>query len=93
MSRGTILDLTIATLDLADKITVWQTTTETGSDHYGIIFSVQRTKDLVDNPIIQSKYNTKRANWELCREELARGLQNNQTFQDVNKINNQRKVD
>ena len=80
MSRGTILDLTIATPDLADKITDWQTTTETGSDYYGIIFSVQRTKDLVDNPISQSKYNTKRANWDLFREELARGIQNNQTF-------------
>ena len=62
MSRGTILDLTITTPDLANKITDWQTTTETRSNHYGIIFSVQRTKDLVDNPISQSKYNTKRAN-------------------------------
>ena len=40
MSRGTILDLTIATPDLADKIIDWQTTTETGSDYYGIIFLV-----------------------------------------------------
>ena len=74
MSRGTILDLTIATPDLADKIIDWQNITETGSNYYGIIFLVQRIKDLVDNPISQLKYNTKRANWDLFREELARGI-------------------
>ncbi|EMD58108.1 hypothetical protein COCSADRAFT_66603, partial [Bipolaris sorokiniana ND90Pr] len=40
MSRETTLDLTIATLDLVDKVEDWQTTTETGSDHHGILFSI-----------------------------------------------------
>ena len=93
MSRGIILDLTIATLDLAEKIIDWQTTTETGSDHYGILFSIQTTKDLVNSPTIQTKYNTKRADWELFQEELRRAIQNDVTLQALDQINQPRKVD
>ena len=65
MSRETTLDLTIATLDLADKIVDWQITTETGSDYHGILFSIQTTKDLVNSPINQPRYDTKKADWKL----------------------------
>ena len=92
LSRETTLDLTIATLDLVDKVKDWQTIIETGSDHYGILFSLQTTKDLVDSPTIQTKYNTKRANWELFQEELDRAIQKNVALQTLDQID-QRKVD
>ena len=34
---------------LSNKVKDWQVTTETGSDHYGLLFSIQTTTELVDN--------------------------------------------
>lgn len=62
LSREPVLDLSLATPDIANKVKDWQVTTETGSDHYGLLFSIQTTTELVDNPAAQQKYNTKRAN-------------------------------
>ncbi|XP_014550198.1 hypothetical protein COCVIDRAFT_63986, partial [Bipolaris victoriae FI3] len=40
LSREPTLDLSIATSDLEDKVKDWQITTETGSDHHGMLFSI-----------------------------------------------------
>ena len=93
LSRETTIDLSIATLDLADKIVDWQTTTETGSDHYGILFSIQTTKNLVNSPTKQARYNTKRANWGLFREELDRAIQSNLALQSLDQIKSPRKAE
>ena len=50
LSREPVLDLSLVTPDLATKAIDWQVTTETGSDHYGLLFSIQTNIDLVDNP-------------------------------------------
>ncbi|KAH7554709.1 hypothetical protein BM1_07370 [Bipolaris maydis] len=93
LSRETTLDLTIATPDLAAKVRDWQTTTETGSDHYGILFSIQTTKDLVNSPTNQTRYNTKRADWDLFREELGKAIQSNAALQSLDQIHQPRKAD
>ncbi|EMD85003.1 hypothetical protein COCHEDRAFT_1219695 [Bipolaris maydis C5] len=93
LSRETTLDLTIATPDLAAKVRDWQTTTETGSNHYGILFSIQTTKDLVNSPTNQTRYNTKRADWDLFREELGKAIQSNAALQSLDQIHQPRKAD
>ena len=93
MSRETTLDLSIATPDLEDKVKDWQITTEPGSDHHGILFSIQTTKDLVSNPANQTRYNTKRADWDLFREELGKAIQSNLALQSLDQINQPRKAD
>ncbi|KAH7556799.1 hypothetical protein BM1_06233 [Bipolaris maydis] len=93
MSRETTLDLSIATPDLEDKVKDWQITTEPGSDHHGILFSIQIIKDLVNNPTSQTRYNTKKADWDLFREELDRAIQNNVALQSINQIHQPRKAD
>ena len=93
MSRETTIDLSIATPDLEDKVKDWQITTEPGSDHHGILFSIQTTKDLVSNPTSQTRYNTKRADWDLFREELGKAIQSNPALQSLDQINQPRKAD
>ena len=58
-----VLDLTLATPSLASKIQDWQLVSELGSDHLGILFSIQGTSiTLVDNPIKSTeRFNTKLA--------------------------------
>ncbi|EDU41102.1 hypothetical protein PTRG_01664 [Pyrenophora tritici-repentis Pt-1C-BFP] len=58
LSRETVLDLSLVTPDLASKATDWQTIPETGSDHYGLLFSIQTNADLVENPTNQPRFNT-----------------------------------
>ncbi|KAF7573993.1 hypothetical protein PtrM4_056160 [Pyrenophora tritici-repentis] len=93
LSRETVLDLSLATPDLADKAIDWQVTTETGSDHYGLLFSVQTNNNLVDNPINQRKFNVKKADWPLFQLALSEAIQNNITLQDIGEINHPRKQD
>jgi hypothetical protein len=93
LSKEPVLDLSLATPDIANKVKDWQVTTETGSDHYGLLFSIQTTIELVDNPAAQQKYNIKRANWLLFQEELATAIQGNAVLQSLDQINSPRKAD
>jgi hypothetical protein len=63
LAREPVLDLSLVTPDLASKATDWQITTETGSDHYGILFSIQTSNNQVDNPANQPRFNTAKADW------------------------------
>ena len=93
MSRETTLDLSIATPDLEDKVKDWQITTEPGSDHHRILFSIQTTKDLVNSPTSQTRYNTKRADWDLFREELGKAIHSNPALQSLDQISQPREAD
>ena len=93
LSRESVLDLTLVTPDLANKAIDWQVTAETGSDHSGLIFSIQTNTDLVDNPINQRKYNTTKANWSLFQQALGEAIQNNITLQEISEIQDPRKQD
>lgn len=93
LSREPVLDLSLVTPDLARKAIDWQVTTGTGSDHYGLLFSIQTNTDLVDNPISQPRYDTKKANWILFGEELGKAVKDNQALQNIDKINDPRKID
>lgn len=64
MQSRSILDLTLSTLRLADKIKSWNVTSNLGSDHFGIHFTIS-DPDLVPNPLFTSGFNTSLANWDL----------------------------
>jgi hypothetical protein len=68
MARESVLDLTLSTQDLAGKIDDWQVLPTLGSDHYGILFSIQVS--LPQEPAPMPRFNTKKANWELFNKEL-----------------------
>ncbi|EOA89524.1 uncharacterized protein SETTUDRAFT_103956, partial [Exserohilum turcica Et28A] len=38
--RELVLDLSLATLDIANKVKDWQVITETSLDHYRLLFSI-----------------------------------------------------
>jgi hypothetical protein len=62
METPTVIDLTLNTADLVDKIQDWQTVPDLGSDHYGILFNIINTSGASVNNIINSRFDTKRAN-------------------------------
>ena len=93
LSRETVLDLSLVTPDLANKATDWQTIPETGSDHYGLLFSIQTNADLVENPTNQPRFNTAKADWDTFNKELETAIQNSQTLQDMDQISDPRKAD
>ena len=71
LERGSVIDLTLATENLANKIQDWQILPDLGSDHFGILFTIQgTTQDLVNTPIELGRFNTKLADWELFTSTL-----------------------
>lgn len=66
MIRESVLDLTLATDSLASKIKDWQILPDLGSDHYGILFTMEGTQtEKVNDPSQSGRFNTKLANWDL----------------------------
>ena len=71
LTRGSVIDLTLATENLATKIQDWQILPDLGWDHFGILFTIQgTTQDLVNTPIELGRFNTKLADWNLFTSEL-----------------------
>jgi hypothetical protein len=64
MTRPTVIDLTLTTSSLLDKVQDWQTLPDLGSDHYGILFTIVATTSATTNSETASprRYNTKKAN-------------------------------
>ena len=71
MEIPTVIDLTLTTSNLVDKIQDWQTLPDIGSDHYGILFNIINTSTTSVNNIINSRFDTKRADWELFKKTLS----------------------
>jgi hypothetical protein len=73
LARGSVIDLTLATESLANKIQDWQILPDLGSDHFGILFTIQGTApDLVDTPSQLGRFNTKLADWDIFASSLQR---------------------
>ena len=72
MQRETVLDLSFCTSDLEPKVHDWQILPSAGSDHHGILFSLQfQRRDEVESPIQQPRFNCKKADWDLFNHEFA----------------------
>ncbi|KAH8621141.1 hypothetical protein IG631_24195 [Alternaria alternata] len=92
--RELVLDLSLVTSDLARKATDWQVTTDTGSDHYEILFSIQTSSNnQIDNPANQLRFNTAKANWSAFNKGLERAINNNSTLQQMDNLGDPRKAD
>jgi hypothetical protein len=78
MSRPTVIDLTLCTSPLLDRVQDWQILPDLGSDHYGIRFNiVEPTSSTIssENPHL-GRYNTKKANWEHFTRKLQQNIRN-----------------
>ena len=64
LARESVLDLTLATSNVASAITDWQIVLELGSDHYGILFTIEGTDNSYATTS-QFRFNTKKADWNL----------------------------
>jgi len=71
MEIPTVIDLTLTTTNLVDKVQDWQTLPDIGSDHYGILFNIINTSTTSINNIINSRFDTKRADWDLFKKTLS----------------------
>jgi ribonuclease HI len=71
LRQESVLDLTLATSSLADRIQDWQTLPDLGSDHYGLLFTIQGTQTATaTNPLYIQRWNTSLANWDLFSKSL-----------------------
>lgn len=70
MEQPTVIDLTLNTSSLVDKIQDWQTTPDLGSDHIGILFNVVHDSTISASNTINTRFDTKSADWELFKSTL-----------------------
>jgi ribonuclease HI len=79
MNQESILDLTFATPNLANKINNWLIIPNLGSDHFGLQYSINYSdSNLVNNPVQLTGFDTKLANWDLFNITLQSELKNSQ---------------
>jgi hypothetical protein len=74
LQRPSVLDLTLATASLADRIVDWQVLPDLGSDHFGILFTITGIEsDLADLVGLDATiyFNTDKADWPLFQSKLA----------------------
>lgn len=75
MRKESVLDLTLATNDIATSIQDWQTIPEVGSDHHAILFSIYTTSQLPSQlASLPKQYNTKRTDWTSFKETLGQEI-------------------
>jgi hypothetical protein len=68
-----VLDLTLATQGIIDKIEDWQVMPDLGSDHYGVLFTINNSSNrgsLNKAYLAELRFNTKKANWEQFKADL-----------------------
>jgi len=68
MEYPTVIDLTLYTPPLVDRIQDWQTIPDLGSDHYGILFNIITSTS--PSTSSSTRFDTKSADWECFRREI-----------------------
>jgi ribonuclease HI len=86
LARKSVLDLTLASSSLANRIEDWQVLPDLGSDHLGLLFTVTGTSiELAKDPP-QLRFNTSLANWDLFSENLRSEITNCPTLSYLDSI-------
>ena len=86
LARESVLDLTLASSSLANRIEDWQVLPDLGSDHFGLLFIITGTGiELAKDPS-QLRFNTSLANWGLFSENLRSEIANCPTFSYLESI-------
>src|ERR1700691_3452145 len=62
MARPSVLDLTLATQGIVNKVIDWQILPDLGSDHSGVLFTIL-SKSLSPKTSNYTRFNTKKADW------------------------------
>jgi hypothetical protein len=88
IKRLTVIDLTLNTADLVDKIQDWQTVPDLGSDHYGILFNIINASAASVSNIINSRFDTKRANWDLFQKTLSLKIAKSSILTQIDELAN-----
>ena len=71
MQNATVIDLTLVSGSLVNKIQDWQIIPDLGSDHLGVLFTITTTSNTRNsNSTSNLRYNTKKADWDLFSKEL-----------------------
>lgn len=74
MATPSVLDLSFATRGIINKVQDWQVLPDLGSDHFGILFTIcnprARTRHSLPLKEDSSRFDTKKANWNLFKETL-----------------------
>src|SRR6201747_1731059 len=69
MAIPSVLDLTFATQGIVNYIIDWQIMPDLGSDHFGVLFTILSNNSST-LPSALLRFNTKKANWVLFKENL-----------------------
>jgi hypothetical protein len=66
MTRPSVIDLTITTKNIANQVTDWQILDSVGSDHFGIMFTINGTNPpYIEDASTITHFRTELANWDL----------------------------
>lgn len=90
------VDVTACSQEIMTNIDNWKVNTDlTSADHNAITFSINLNKPLAKRPIKSTrKYNTKKANWQLFRQQFRRNLQiSNVTEQEIEKLDRKEEIE
>ncbi|KAF1980636.1 DNase I-like protein, partial [Aulographum hederae CBS 113979] len=75
--RESVLDLTLMSQDLADKVEDWNVLKSIGSDHHGILFTVKiGEEECTPSPVALQRFNTQKADWEKFRTKVQEYMEN-----------------
>ena len=85
--RWSLLDLTIASMDLAHRCEAKVSDLFFGSDHCIITTHIDCKSDIETSPI--QRWNLKKANWEVFSKHASTHLSNIENTTDVNRLNNE----
>src|ERR1700710_1740036 len=91
MAIPSTIDLTFATQGIVNKIIDWQVMPDLGSDHYGVLFTILYNSSTLSSSI-PLRFNTKKANWVLFKENLDIEFKNF-TFKDPNYMYSNQELD
>lgn len=69
-NSSSVLDLALLSQSISQRPYNYSLLEDLVSDHIGCVISFQGTRDMVDNPLCQTRYNTKKADWALFQRTL-----------------------
>jgi hypothetical protein len=70
-----VIDLTFAIRGIVNQIQDWQVLPDLGSDYFGVLFTIA-FKSPFNKSILNSRFNTKKADWNLFKNKLLENFNN-----------------
>lgn len=84
-----ILDLALVSQEISDRVQSFRINNAIASDHWGLQLHLHgKNRDWVDNPVHQSYYNTKKADWKLFGETINTSIYNSPLLKNLSTTEN-----